>query len=63
MVVSAVATLVQLVVLKRPSVRRFLKIPDIDASVGIKQGGMLKVRPLSLQEATKAIKSEKYAGK
>jgi hypothetical protein len=53
------ATLFQIIVLKRKTVRKLLDLPDLNLLVSKKDSGMLAVRPLSLTEAISKMKKER----
>lgn len=59
MTTSSMATLFQIIVLKRKTVRKLLDLPDLNLLVSKKDSGMLAVRPLSLTEAITKMKKER----
>lgn len=55
MAFSSLLTLLQIVVLRMPAVKRYFGIPTLDPGMAPQQRGMLKVRPLTIQEARKYL--------
>ena len=57
--VSSISTVAQVLILQQNGVRKLLDLPIVDPGIAPKKGGMLETKPLSLQEAVKALKNHK----
>lgn len=60
MTTSAFATLVQIMILKKKSVRKYLDLPDLTAIAAKKNTGMLAQKPMSITDAFTQMRKFKF---
>jgi hypothetical protein len=63
MTTSAFATLLQIMILKRPRVRMYLDLPDLSTLVAKKTTGMLAQKPMSMADALSEMRRVRIRNK